>query len=399
MQKIIQIIFIASVLTLASCGSKTESKDGGPLAEKKAKLEELKKQQAAVTTDISKLEAEISKIDPSALKEEKAKLVSLAAVTPANFTHYIDLQGKIESENISFISPRGMGGQVKAVYVKRGDMVSKGQLLLKLDDAIAKQSVVAGQQGIETIKTQLAFAKNLYQKQKNLWDQGIGSEVQVITAKNNVDQLDNQLKSAQEQLKITNDQLNFTSVYSDVSGVAEDVNIKVGEIFAGVGQIKIVSTSDLKVTTQIPENYIDKVKVGSRMKITLPDINKSIDASVSVSGKLIDPNSRSFFVEARIPSDKDFHPNQVALVSIQDYSISNAITIPVNTLQTDEKGKYVMVAVKENGKTFARKKPVIAGEFYGDKLEVKSGLQAGDMVITDGYQGLYDGQMITTDAK
>jgi len=399
MQKIIQIIFIASVLTLSSCGNKTENAGGGALAEKKAKLEELKKQQASVTTDISKLEAEIVKIDPSALKEEKAKLVSLAAIAPENFIHYIDLQGKIESENISFISPRGMGGQVKAIYVKRGDMVSKGQLLLKLDDAIAKQSVVAGQQGIETIKTQLAFAKNLYQKQKNVWDQGIGTEVQVITAKNNVDQLDNQLKSAQEQLKITSEQLVFTSVYSDVSGVAEDVNIKTGEIFAGVGQIKIVSTSDLKVTTQIPENYINKVKVGSKMKITLPDINKSIDANISVSGKLIDPNSRSFFVEAKIPSDKDFHPNQVALVSIQDYSISNAITIPVNTLQTDEKGKYVMVAVKEKGKTFARKKPIIAGEFYGDKLEVKSGLQAGDMVITDGYQGLYDGQLITTDAK
>jgi len=399
MQKIIQIIFIASVLTLSSCGNKTENAGGGALAEKKAKLEELKKQQASVTTDISKLEAEIVKIDPSALKEEKAKLVSLAAIAPENFIHYIDLQGKIESENISFISPRGMGGQVKAIYVKRGDMVSKGQLLLKLDDAIAKQSVVAGQQGIETIKTQLAFAKNLYQKQKNVWDQGIGTEVQVITAKNNVDQLDNQLKSAQEQLKITSEQLVFTSVYSDVSGVAEDVNIKTGEIFAGVGQIKIVSTSDLKVTTQIPENYINKVKVGSKMKITLPDINRSIDANISVSGKLIDPNSRSFFVEAKIPSDKDFHPNQVALVSIQDYSISNAITIPVNTLQTDEKGKYVMVAVKEKGKTFARKKPIIAGEFYGDKLEVKSGLQAGDMVITDGYQGLYDGQLITTDAK
>jgi multidrug efflux pump subunit AcrA (membrane-fusion protein) len=118
-----------------------------------------------------------------------------------------------------------------------------------------------------------------------------------------------------------------------------------------------------------------------------------------VSGKLIDPNSRSFFVEAKIPSDKDFHPNQVAMVSIQDYSAPNAVTVPLNTLQSDEKGKYVMVASLENGKLYARKRIVVPGEFYGDVQEIKSGLQAGDKVITDGYQSLYDGQMITTDQK
>lgn len=399
MQKIIPILFISSALALASCGSSKEKAGSGAVAEKKAKLEQLKKQQLATAGEISKLEAEIAQLDPAAAKEEKAKLVTVSPITPENFTHYIDLQGKVESENISFISPRGQGGQVKAIYVKRGDEVKKGQLLLQLDDAVARQSVVTGEQGIETLKTQLAFAQNIYQKQKNLWDQNIGTEVQLITAKNNVDNLNNQLKNAQEQLKITKQQLQFTSVYSDVSGVAEEVNVKVGELFMGVGQIKIVNTSNLKVTTQIPENYIDRVKVGSNVKISLPDINKTIDARVSVSGKLIDPNSRSFYVEAKIPSDKDFHPNQVALVRIQDYTTANAITVPVNTLQTDEKGKYVMVASNENNKLIARKKAVTTGEFYGDKIEVKSGLQAGDQVITDGFQSLYDGQLITTETK
>jgi RND family efflux transporter MFP subunit len=398
MQKIIPIIFIVSALTLVSCGGKNENA-GGAVAEKKAKLEELKKQQLATAAQITQLEKEIATLDPNSVKDEKAKLVSITPITPENFTHYIDLQGKVESENISFISPRGQGGQVKAIYVKRGDEVKKGQLLLQLDNSIAKQSVVAGQSGIETIKTQLAFAQNIYQKQKNLWDQGIGTEVQLITAKNNVESLQNQLKNAQEQLKITNEQLQFTSVYSDVEGVAEEVNVKVGELFMGVGQIKIVNTSNLKVTTQIPENYIDRVKNGSNVKISLPDINKTIDAKISVTGKLIDPNSRSFYVEAKIPSDKDFHPNQVALVRIQDYTINNSITVPVNTLQSDEKGKYVMVAVKENNRLVARKKVVTTGEFYADKLEIKSGLQTGDQVITDGFQSLYDGQLITTDTK
>ncbi len=391
-----QSLMIAAIFLLAACGS--SSKDGNAtLNDKKVELQKLKDQQA-------KLEKEIAKLDTAAAKAEKPKLVTLATLAPDSFTHFIDLQGKIESQNISYIAPRnGVGGVVKAVLVKRGDNVRQGQLLLKLDDAIARQSVVTAEQGLETLKTQLSFAQNLYQKQKNLWDQNIGTEVQLITAKNNVQTVENQLKSAQEQLKITREQLTFTNVVSDVSGTAETVNIRVGEVFTGVQgtapQIQIVNNNNLKATALIPENYLGKVKVGSKVKISLPDINKNIDAVVTVAGKSIDANSRSFFIEAKIPSSADLRPNQIALVKIQDYTISNTITVPVNTLQNDEKGKFIMTAAKENGKTVARKRPVVVGEFYGDKLEIKSGLKAGDTIVTDGFQSLYEGQVITTDAN
>ncbi|MES2003934.1 MAG: efflux RND transporter periplasmic adaptor subunit [Bacteroidota bacterium] len=398
MQKIVNIILFAGVITLTSCGAKTETGNAA-IAEKKTQLESLKKQQASLNDQISKLEKDILKLDPASGKEEKAKLISVSILAPEKFVHYIDLQGKIESENISYITARGGGGQVKSLLIKRGDMVNKGQLVLKLDDAIQRQSVIAAEQGIETLKTQLAFAKTIYQKQKNLWDQNIGTEVQMITAKNNVESLESQLKSGQEQLKITKEQLQFTSVYSDVSGVAEEVNVRMGELFAGSGQIKIVNTSKLKVTAQVPENYLNKVQKGSNLQISLPDINKNITASVSVAGRLIDPNSRSFFVEASVPYDKDLRPNQVALVKIQDYTAANAIIIPVNTLQNDEKGKYVLVAVKEGNKLIARKKIVTTGELYGNKLEILSGLQPGDQVITEGFQSLYEGQLITTENK
>lgn len=398
MQKIIPIILIASAVTLASCGAKS-SDTSGTVGAKKTQLESLKKQRDGISNQISSLEQEIAKLDPSSVAEANAKLVSTVAVATESFSHFIDLQGKIESENISFVTPRGGGGQVKALYIKRGDLVNKGQLILKLDDAIQRQSVIAAEQGLETLKTQLSFAKTLYQKQKNLWEQNIGTEVQLITAKNNVETLESQLKGAQEQLKITKEQLQFTSIYSDVTGVAEEVSIRVGELFAGAGQIKIVNTSSLKVTTEVPENYLERVKNGTKMKVSLPDANKTIDAVISVSGKIINPNSRSFYVEAKIPADKNFRPNQIALVKILDYAISNAITVPVNTLQNDEKGKYIMVAVTENGKTIARKKPVTVGEFYGNKLEIKTGLQTGDLVVTEGYQSLYDGQVITNGSK
>lgn len=399
MKKLITISLFAILLVVTGCG-KNKSADSSEVAKKKTELAELKKQQDNLLVQIGKLEKEIAKLDPTFGKAENAKLVSVdAPISYQTFNHFIDLQGKVESENISFVTPRGQPGQVKQIFVKRGDYVNKGQLLLKLDDAIARQSLVSAEQGLETMKVQLNFARNIYQKQKNLWEQNIGTEVQLITAKNNVETLENQLKSMQEQIKITKEQLLMTNVYSDVSGVAEEVNIRIGETFMGGMQIKIVNTTQLKVTTQIPENYIDRVTTGKPVTITLPDINKTVSANISLTGKIIDPNSRSFYVEAKIPSDKDFHPNQIALVKIMDYSNPKAISVPVNTLQSDEKGKYVMVLSKENGKSYARKKVVTIGQFYADKLEIKTGLALGDQVITEGFQGLFDGQLVTTEAK
>jgi RND family efflux transporter MFP subunit len=384
------------LLALASCGTEDKS---ALLKAKQAQLEEAKKQQSKLNDQVASLEAEIAKLDPASAKKDKEKLVTIAAITDQPFSHYIDLQGKVDATNISNVTPRLGPGQVRALYVKKGDVVHKGQLLLKLDDAVIKQQVVAAKQNIETLKSQLAFAKDIYNRQNNLWKQGIGTEVQLLTYKNNVDNLQKQITASEASVQTGQEQLDATNVLADIDGVADDVNVRVGETFAGAAQIRIVNTSDLKVTVQIPENYLGKVHVGSPVKITFPDINKSIDAKVTVASNLIDANSRSFYVEVKVPANKDFRPNQIANVSILDYTVPSTITVPVNTLQTDEKGKFVMVAVKENNKLFAKKKPVTIGELYADRLEIKGGLQVGDQLITDGFQSVYDGQLISTSAQ
>lgn len=398
MKQIKRAILILSVITMAACGGKKSGE--AAVKEKKDQLAKLKDQQADLTKKIAGVEAEIAKLDPSTVVVEKAKLVTLGTIAPEEFSHYIDLQGKIEAVNISYVTPKNGGGQVKALFVRKGDVVKKGQLLLQLDNTIAQQSYTAAENGLKTLRTQLDFAKTIYKKQKALWAENIGTEVQLLTAKNNVDNLQAQLATSEAQAKVYKDQLEFANVYADVSGVADDVNVRVGEAFIGVmgtlPQIKIVNASDLKVTVNIPENYLNKVHVGSHIKVNLPDIKKTIEATVTVASNLIDANSRSFYIEAKIPSDKDFHPNQIALVNIQDYSNPKAITVPVNTLQNDENGKYVMVAAQEGAKLIAKKKAVTIGDLYGDKLEVKSGLAAGEVVITEGYQGLYEGQLLTT---
>ncbi len=381
MNKIFLFAAITSTLLFAACGQ-----TGDPVAKQKSELQKLKDQQADLGTKIQKAEDALAKVDSSSAKKEKTKLVAFQPVAAAAFTHYIELQGKIDALNIAMVTPRnGGGGQVKEIYVKKGDMVKKGQLLLRLDDAVLEQQLA-------TSKQQLAFAKNLYERRKNLWAQQIGSEVELITAKNQVDQ-------AQLSVDLVNRQIELTRVYADISGIADVVNIRLGEIFTGINQLQIVNTTDLKAVAQVPENYLRQVKVGSNVKVVIPELNnKSIDTKISVTGKTIDPSTRSFYIETRLPYDKQFYPNQIALIKIQDYTTANALTIPVNSLQNDDKGKYVMVAVKDGSRLVARKKPITIGLMYGDKVEVLSGIQKGDDIITDGYQGLYDDQPITTTA-
>ena len=132
------------------------------------------------------------------------------------------------------------------------------------------------------------------------------------------------------------------------------------------------------------------------MLVTLPDVNKTFTTTINLSGKIIDQNNRSFRVEAKLPADGSIRPNQIAEVKILDYTAANAITIPVHTVSTDEKGKYVFIAVMEGGKLIARKKQIVVGELYNQLIEVKSGLSAGDQLINEGYQNIYDGQLLRT---
>jgi len=382
MHKILTVV-LGSSLLLASCGSST-APGNTTLEGKKTELANLKEQQDKLAKQISSLETDIAKVDTAFGVKEKAKLVALTTLTPTSFTHFIDLQGDVEAVNTSFISPRGNGGVVREVYIKQGDHVNQGQLLLKLDDAVQRQQVASAQ-------TQLAYAKDLYQRRKNLWDQKIGMEVDLVNAKNQVDQAESQLKIAQEQL-------DFTNVSADIPGTVNILSVKVGESFAPGSQgLQIINTDNLKVVVQVPEIYQERVKVGTPVKIAFPGLgNKEIMGEVHISGKVINTGNRSFQVEIRIPNSSDIRANQVAVVKLQDYSASNVITIPVNTLQTDETGKYVLVGLQQNGKTVAHKKTITIGQTYSDKIQVTSGLQPGDQLITDGFQGLYEGQLIST---
>lgn len=395
------LLIAISGFILASCGAGAKDKKGD-IGDMKVKLEKLKKEKNELDADIRELEEKLAKADPESANLVK-KLVSVDTLRIADFAHYIELQGKIDAEGIAYVAPSGQGGQIKAVYAKLGNRVNKGQLLLKLDDALARQSVNAAQQQTGVLKTRVAQAQTVYERYQSLWKQNIGAEIQVINAKADVDALQSQLKAAQAQVAMAQEQVNMSNVYAGISGVIDEMNVRVGEFFSpqtaampGAG-IRIVNTGSLKIVTNVPDTYIARVKKGEKVEIEVPESGKpAFSSTITVVGASINPNTRSFVTEARLPFDPTLKPNQTATMRILDYEAKAAVAVPINVVQSDENSKYVYVMEKSGDKMIARKKTVIAGEAYNGLMEIKSGLTGGELIITVGYQTVYDGQVVTT---
>lgn len=401
MRNLFTIIAVVSLsISLLACGGNA-SQSNKELEKKRTELDKLRTEQKTVNDKIAKLEEEIAKLDTNAVNN-KAKLVTLETIGIDSFSHYIDLQGRIDAQNVAMVSPRGQGGVVRSIHVKEGQRVSKGQLILKLDNIIAQQQVDAAAANIPGLESAVKLAQSIYERQSNLWKNNIGTEVQVLQAKTNAETAEAQLKAAKANLQLARESADLSNVYAEISGVVDVVNVKVGEIFAPQSAampqtgIRIVNSGNLRVKIQVPETYVGRVGTGTRVRITLPELNnKVVQSKITVVSPLVDAVSRTFNVEASIPQDKELRPNLLAKVQLLDYSNNQAVTIPINTLQTDEKGKFVLVAAKEGDKTVARKKEVTIGELYGERVEIKSGLAAGEQLIIGGYQSLYDGQLIT----
>ena len=416
MNNIFKISFTAIVaVLLVACGAGAKDKKG-ETGDMKVKLEKLKKEKSLLDADIRKLEDLLAKADPKGAQQIQ-KLVAVDTLRINDFAHYIELQGKVDAEGIAYVAPSGPGGQVKAIFVKAGQKVGKGQLILKLDDAMARQRVDAAQQMVVSaqqqtgqIKARLDQAESIYTRYQNLWKQGIGAEIQVVNAKADFEAISAQLRaaqaqvgSAQAQVRLAQEQANMSNVYAGISGMIEEMNVKVGEFFSpqsaampGAG-IRIVNNNNLKVVTNVPENYIARVKKGDKVEIVIADSGKPPYKSIiSMVGGTIDATTRSFTTEAKLPSDPELKPNQTATLKILDYEAKAAVAVPVNVVQSDEKGKYVYVMERAGDKTVARKKMVNVGEAYNGFIEIKSGLTGGELIITEGYQTVYDGQTVTT---
>lgn len=357
---------LSLTLLFASCSS-DQPKD------KKTELEQLKKQRTELNGKIEKLEDELGQNKSAA----DFKDVVAAELTETHFRNYVEVQGRVDAEDNVEVMPESPG-TVTGIFVKVGQNVSKGQVLAQLDDKVMRQ-------GIAQMQTQLDLATTVFNRQKNLWDQKIGTEVQYLTAKSQKEGLERQLAGLKSQAAMN-------KIKSPVSGTIDAMELKLGASVAPGSPtgIRVVNASRLKVKALVSENYGGKVNQGDEVQVSLPDVPDNLNARISFAGKVIDPISRGFNVEVKLPSNKSYRPNMLAILKIVDYKNDKALVVPVNAIQKSETSEYVFTAV--NGK--AKKVEVKTGKISDGKAEILSGLKAGDKVIITGFQDLNDGENI-----
>jgi RND family efflux transporter MFP subunit len=366
MKKLLSLFFL--IFFIVACKQSLDNK---------TKLEKLKKERDNISQQISQLESTLDKTNAN-----PATPISIEVLKKQPFSHYIEVQGRIDgNENIG-VSPRTIGVVTKILVVE-GDYVRKGQLLADMDADVLKQN-------LKDMQNQLAFVTDLYEKQKNLWDQKIGSEVQYLTAKNNMESMQNKIATIQDQIKMA-------SITAPIDGTIEEIPIKVGQLASsGLPAFRIVNFSKAKVVSDVGEAYSAKIKTGDQVRIYLPDFNEELEERVTFASKYINPTNRTFMVEAELnPNQNVYRANMIAVLRIKDYMNPSTIAIPQNFIQSSKnEGQFVYVAIVEKGGKMAHKKYIKTGITYNGLTEILSGLDEGDKMITAGYKDLYEGQLI-----
>ena len=362
------IIVLATISLLISCANK----------DKKAQLEALLKQQDELSIKIDSLRAQIAKENKDS-SSTKTNLVEVTPVVAQIFSTFIDVQGKVDAdENVSLSSE--IPGTITKINARVGEEVSKGQVLAETDARTI-------QQGLSDAQINLDLLTQLYEKQKTLWEQKIGTEVQYLAAKNNKESLEKKIGSLQEQLRMS-------KIVSPIDGTVDAVDIKVGQaIMPGVPAIRVINFSNLKVKADLAEAYAGRVKKDDYVKIYFPDTNDSTESKINYAARSISNFSRTFTIEALLDNKRNYHPNMVTKIKINDYkSATPVITVPVRIIQTSANAeKFVYVA---NGSK-TEKRVIKSGREYEGKIEIVQGLKEGDNLITAGYDNINEGDAIS----
>ena len=369
---------LAHGLQLAACSLIFASCGGSDSKDPKAQLEKLKADQAATQAKIADIEAKTG-----GPVEAAPTPVSVMNAKPESFKSYLEVQGRVDFDQNATVGARAAGSLI-SIRVQRGDRVGKGQVLATVDASILDASMAE-------LRTRMDLARIVYEKQKGLWDQQIGTEIQYLTAKNNYQALQRNLSTLNQQKALYN-------VVAPFAGTVDEVLPKLGEIAApGAPVVRLTSGTGGKILADVSEAYGNSIKAGDNAVVTIPDLGGAeLPATVRVVSRSINATSRTFTVELRLKSAKaaDLRPNMVATVRIQNYAAAAATVIPVDLVQHDEQNSYVYVVAQEAGKAVAKKRIIKTGNTYNGKVEVSSGLTAEDKIISGGYQNLNEGQKV-----
>ena len=384
MKKIYSIFAI--ILVLSSCGGQKEqslsdviaSKD---LAQIRAKKSELDNKMQQISAEIKLLNTEIEILDTL----KRVPLVTAIKLKNEVFTHFLELQGNVTTKQNVLIYPE-VAGTLEKVFVKEGQKVSKGQALGRIDNGGLEQQVAQ-------LEATTALAKTTFDRQKRLWNEKIGSEIQYLQTKTNYEASKNQLAQLKKQID------KFT-IRAPFSGVIDDVIKDQGTVVApgpGAEIFRIVNLSNMFIEADIPESYITDVTIGKYVEIDFPVLGKSLETKVRQTGNFINPANRTFKIEVGVPNnDRSIKPNLTAKLKINDYTNAEAILIPQSIISENANGEQYVYVIKNlnNDKGIATQTVVKTGKTQGDVIEILEGVTSGDVLIEAGARSVKNGQEV-----
>jgi membrane fusion protein (multidrug efflux system) len=378
MKRIIILTTLSIVLISCNSSEKNQSIDK-LIASKDVKAITAKK--AELQSQLSQLQDALATLDAN--KEVEA-LVSVVQLKDTVFNHYLEIQGSINTNENVLVQPEFPGNLVE-LNVKAGQRVSKGQVLGRTDDGGMSQQLASAE-------NQYALAKTTFERQKNLWSQKIGSEIQYLQAQT-------QMISAQKTVAQIKAQIAKTVIRAPFSGTIDEVFVEKGEVVAASpqGLMRIVNLGNMYVSTSIPETYIGKLKIGTEVDVYLTSLGKTYKGKVRQIGNFINPNNRSFGIEVSVPNPENLlRPNQVAKLKVIDYVSPNAVVVPTNVIQKDgQKNSFVYTVINSNGKTGIAKKVIVkTGQSSDNVTEILSGLDADAIIVTEGMNTISDGMKL-----
>ena len=375
-----QILYITAItLFLVSCSNTNKTENIDDLIKSK-NIKSLQEKKATLQADITKIEDALATLD---VKKEEA-LVSVMTLKDTLFNHYLEVQGNVDTKENILVQPE-FSGTLTSLTVKAGQKVAKGQILGRVDDAGMSQQIAG-------LENQYALAKTTFERQKNLWDKKIGSEIQFLQAQT-------QMVAAQKGVAQMKAQLAKTVIRAPFSGTIDEVFVEKGQVVAPSiqGLMRIVNLGSMYVSTSVPETYIGKLKLGDQVDVFLASLNKTYKGKVRQVGNFINPNNRSFGIEVSLPNpDNLLRPNQVAKLKIIDYTKKDAIVVPTNVVQEDGEGnKFIFTVEGSNGKTGTAKKVIVeVGKSSDNVTEILSGLTVDDVIVTEGVNAISNGMKL-----
>jgi len=370
------ILALALLIGFASCSTN----GGDDLESKKALLSEKKAELQALEQEINLLSKEIKDLEP--VRKKPATPVEVLEINPKDFTRFVEVQGRVEADDFVNVSSE-IGGRITSLLVEEGDYVRKGQLLATTDlETVEKQ--------IAEIETQLELANTVYERQKSLWDQNIGSEIQYLEAKTRMEGLEKSLETLESQISKKN-------IYAPIGGYVDREFLQEGETASpGMPIIQILNTAEIKVTADIQENFLSAIEKGDSVTVRFPALNLSIDETVTQLGRTIDLNNRTFEIQIKTSSRSgQLKPNLLAVIRFKDFQAEDIISVPLDAIHEEVNGnKFVYIVNEESGRFTAKKSYVELGESNVNEVIIASGVRNGDRLITKGSKGISQGELV-----